>query len=74
MEWNEPLHSSHSDGEDDDSDDGLAEGRGAEGKTFGGSGAGAGEKAVLAPTGRVGRASRISLFCDGSAMRILQEL
>lgn len=64
-EWEEPLHSSHSDGEDD-FDDGLSE---ALTEAFQ-------EKAVLARTGRMARASRISLSSDGTgnALRILQDL
>jgi hypothetical protein len=64
-EWEEPLHSSHSDGEDD-SDDCPTE---AYTEVLQ-------EKAVLARTGRMGRASRISLLSDGTgnALRILQDL
>jgi hypothetical protein len=65
-EWEEPLHSSHSDGEDE-SDDFLIEECTAEIVP---------QKAVIARTGRMARASRISLSHDGNsnALRILQDI
>ncbi|KAF2688589.1 hypothetical protein K458DRAFT_400748 [Lentithecium fluviatile CBS 122367] len=62
-EWEEPLHSSHSDGEDDSDDCAAAEGDCASFHA----------KAVVAHTGRMARASRISLLMNGNALRILQD-